>query len=96
MHWEVIHEACADAAIANLQATAGGGSHPKALPAGMAIGELLQDHVPTIPGTHDNGNPDMESEFFDTRQVRDLALSAACFENLNGCSRRCMVQPASF
>ncbi len=46
-----------------------GASHPKALPAGMAISELLEEHVEPIPRTHDDGNVDMESEFFDTRQV---------------------------
>lgn len=60
--------------------SAGGGSHPKALPAGMAIRELVEEHVPPIPGTHDDGNPDMESEFFDTRQVRTVACDtkSAC------------------
>ena len=28
--------------------------------------------VPPIPRTHDEGNPDMESEFFDTRQVQSV------------------------
>jgi hypothetical protein len=33
----------------------------------------LSFQVPPIPRTHDEGNPDMESEFFDTRQVRQFA-----------------------
>lgn len=92
---------------------AAGGSHPNALPTGMALGELLQDQVPRgcklkvagfvprqmtatsssldrrmlckpepwlflqvppIPRTHDEGNPDMESEFFDTRQVQSVDM----------------------
>jgi E1A/CREB-binding protein len=47
----------------------GGASHPKALPAGMAISELIEEHVAAIPRTHDDGNADVESEFFDTRQA---------------------------
>ena len=56
----------------------GGGSHPKALPAGINMEDLVQDHVEAIPGTHDEGNPDMESEFFDTRQARATLLPRLC------------------
>lgn len=35
----------------------------------MQLSELVVDHVEAIPPTTDEGNPDMESEFFDTRQA---------------------------
>lgn len=47
----------------------GGSSNQLALPAGMQLSELVVDHVEVIPPTTDEGNPDMESEFFDTRQA---------------------------
>lgn len=53
---------------------AGCASSTGCLPAGIQLGDLVVDHVEAIPATSDSGNPDMESEFFDTRQVNHPAL----------------------
>lgn len=45
----------------------------RGLPAGIALSDLQSEKVEAIPATQD-GNPDMTSEFFDTRQVTILLL----------------------
>ena len=53
-----------------LAEAAAGPGVSKGLPVGMNLSELLAEHVELIPPTSDEGNPTIESEFFDTRQVR--------------------------
>ena len=45
------------------------GGKAKGLPAGITLDQLVAEPLPAIPATHDEGNPIMTSEFFDTRQV---------------------------
>lgn len=42
---------------------------PEGLPHNMSLSQLRQEFVPPIPATFDDGNPEMQSEIFDTRQV---------------------------
>ena len=57
----------------------------KGLPAGMIITELVAEHVEAIPPTSDEGNPTIESEFFDTRQVQhSFSLTSRWLPNFFG------------
>ena len=58
------------------EATAAASGVPgRGLPAGMSLGELITEQVEAIPPTVDEGNPAIESEFFDTRQVHTSTLA---------------------
>lgn len=62
---------CSDCHRTALQALSqpGSANGQGALPIGIQPEDLVEDHVEVIPATTDSGNPDMESEFFDTRQA---------------------------
>jgi len=42
---------------------------PNRLPAGIHLAALIAEPVEHVPPTGDEGNPPVESEFFDTRQA---------------------------
>lgn len=44
-------------------------ANPEDLPKGLDLDELVQEIVPAIPGTSDEGNPEIQSAIFDTLQV---------------------------
>ena len=48
---------------------AASGGRGRGLPAGIQLSDLLAAKAEAIPGTHDTGNPRVQCEFFDTRQV---------------------------
>lgn len=60
---------CAECYQAEVAALSGG-PPGRGLPAGMSLAELIAEHVEAIPPTSDERNTTIESEFFDTRQVR--------------------------
>lgn len=68
--WELM---CADAGCR------AAGGRAKGLPSGISVEQLVAEHVPAIPGTHDEGNPNMTSEFFDTRQACGCLCGALGF-----------------
>lgn len=55
-------------------AAAGDGGKARGLPSGVHLSDLVPTKTEPIPATHDEGNPEMQCEFFDTRQVctRDI------------------------
>ncbi len=50
-------------------AAAGDGGKARGLPSGVHLSDLVPTKTEPIPATHDEGNPEMQCEFFDTRQV---------------------------
>lgn len=66
--------------------TAEANGKPEGLPHNMSLSQLRQEFVPPIPSTSDDGNPEMQSEIFDTRQVIASHPSALC--DLMRCMRR--------
>lgn len=45
------------------------GGKARGLPSGMLLQDLVASKTEAIPPTHDDGNPDVGCEFFETRQV---------------------------
>ncbi len=51
----------------------------RGLPSGVLLHDLVASKTAPIPPTHDEGNPELGCEFFETRQVRRLPhLHAHC------------------
>ena len=53
---------------------AASGGRGRGLPAGIQLSDLLAAKAEAIPGTYDTGNPRVQCEFFDTRQVGVLRV----------------------
>lgn len=51
-------------------AAAGEGGKARGLPSGVHLSDLMPTKTEPIGPTHDEGNPEMHCEFFDTRQAR--------------------------
>ena len=46
------------------------GGKARGLPSGVFLQDLVASKTEAIPPTHDDGNPDIGCEFFETRQVQ--------------------------
>ena len=66
-------------------AAAGEGGKAKGLPNGVHLSDLVPVKTDPIPPTNDVGNPEMQCEIFDTRQVRRSHSSQYCNAHLEAC-----------
>lgn len=57
------------------------GGKARGLPSGVLLQDLVASKTEAIPPTHDDGNPDVGCEFFETRQVMCLIACNICFSS---------------
>ena len=68
---------CSDTCCGRCSAQKEGGK-ARGLPSGVLLQDLVASKTEAIPPTHDDGNPDLGCEFFETRQVPPLPPPHTC------------------
>ncbi len=73
-----------------LRSAAAGEGKARGLPSGVHLADLVPTKTEPIVATHDEGNPEMHCEFFDTRQVRSTQSKyvAPCAASRTGFDER--------